>query len=122
MAGVKTASGYAMARTGPSDGWAWSGGGSSRFTPTYALSVDCFPQEWPERREDSVLGAGGSFRAIPFAWRPARNIQTHAEAMRRSRRLKSQQRAVLQQLMANPIRTVQATLREPGQSRIHSSH
>jgi hypothetical protein len=78
------------------------------------LSVDCFRKNRPSDVEIPFLGAGGEFQARFIRLADLRgNIQTHAEADETFPRLKSQQRAVLQQLMASPDPTVQATLREP---------
>src|SRR3954463_16464399 len=78
------------------------------------LSVDCFCKNRPADLEIPFRGAGGEFQARFIRLADLRgNIQTHAEADETFPRMKSQQRAVLQQLMANPDPTVQATLREP---------
>ncbi len=124
MAGVKTAAGYAMARDQALGrlGLVWR-----RLKQFYAdlmlLGVDCFRKNRPGDVEIPVLGlpaaaglpgAAGEFQARWIRLADLRgNIQTHAEADETFPRLKSQQRAVLQQLMANPDPTVQATLREP---------
>jgi hypothetical protein len=115
MSGVRTASGYAMARDQALGrlGLVWR-----RLKQFYAdmmlLGVDCFRKNRPSDVEIPFLGAGGEFQARFIRLADLRgNIQTHAEADETFPRLKSQQRAVLQQLMANPDPTVQATLREP---------
>ena len=115
IAGVKTASGYAMARDQALGrlGLVWR-----RLKQFYAdvmlLSVDCFRQNRPADVEIPFLGAGGEFQARFIRLADLRgNIQTHAESDESFPRLKSQQRAVLQQLMGNPDPMVQATLREP---------
>ena len=115
MSGVRTASGYAMARDQALGrlGLVWR-----RLKQFYAdmmlLSVDCFRKNRPSDVEIPFLGGGGEFQARFIRLADLRgNIQTHAEADETFPRLKSQQRAVLQQLMANPDPTVQATLREP---------
>ena len=78
------------------------------------LSVDCFRKNRPNDVEIPFLGDGGQFQARFIRLADLRgNIQTHAEADETFPRVKSQQRAVLQQLMANPDPTVQAALREP---------
>jgi hypothetical protein len=115
MPGVKTASGYAMARDQALGrlGLVWR-----RLKQFYAdmmlLGVDCFRKNRPSDVEIPFLGAGGEYQARFIRLADLRgNIQTHAEADESFPRLKSQQRAVLQQLMANPDPTVQAALREP---------
>jgi hypothetical protein len=115
MPGVKTASGYAMARDQALGrlGLVWR-----RLKQFYAdlmlLGVDCFRKNRPADVEIPFLGGGGEFQARFIRLADLRgNIQTQAEADETFPRLKSQQRAVLQQLMANPDPAVQATLREP---------
>jgi len=115
MSGVRTASGYAMARDQALGrlGLVWR-----RLKIFYAdmmlLSVDCFRKNRPSDVEIPFLGGGGEFQARFIRLADLRgNIQTQAEADETFPRLKSQQRAVLQQLMANPDPVVQATLREP---------
>jgi len=115
MSGVRTATGYAMARDQALGrlGLVWR-----RLKQFYAdmmlLSVDCFRKNRPSDVEIPFLGGGGDFQARFIRLADLRgNIQTQAEADETFPRLKSQQRAVLQQLMANPDPVVQATLREP---------
>jgi hypothetical protein len=115
MENVKTASGYAMARDQALGrlGLVWR-----RLKQFYAdvmlLSVDCFRKNRPADVEIPFLSAGGQFGAkfIQLASLKG-NIQAHPESDETFPRLKSQQRAVLQQLMANPDPTIQAALREP---------
>jgi hypothetical protein len=115
MENVKTATGYAMARDQALGrlGLIWR-----RLKQFYAdvmlLSVDCFRKNRPSDVEIPFLGAGGQFesRFIRLADLKG-NILAHPESDETFPRLKSQQRAVLQQLMANPDPTIQAALREP---------
>jgi hypothetical protein len=78
------------------------------------LSVDCFRKNRPNDVEIPFLGAGGQFEAKFIRLADLKgNIQAHPETDETFPRLKSQQRAVLQQLMTNPDPTIQAALREP---------
>ncbi len=115
MENVKTASGYAMARDQALGrlGLVWR-----RLKQFYGdvmlLSVDCFRKNRPNDVEIPFLGAGGQFEAKFIRLADLKgNIQAHPESDETFPRLKSQQRAVLQQLMANPDPTIQAALREP---------
>jgi hypothetical protein len=115
MENVKTASGYAMARDQALGrlGLVWR-----RLKHFYGdvmlLSVDCFRKNRPNDVEIPFLGAGGQFEAKFIRLADLKgNIQAHPETDETFPRLKSQQRAVLQQLMTNPDPTIQAALREP---------
>ncbi len=115
MESVKTASGYAMARDQALGrlGLVWR-----RLKTFYAdvmlLSVDCFRKNRPEDAEIPILGPGGEFE-----WRWIRladlkgNIQAHPESDETFPRLKSQQRAVVQQLMASSDPMIQQALVDP---------
>ncbi len=115
MENVKTASGYAMARDQALGrlGLVWR-----RLKHFYGdvmlLSVDCFRKNRPNDVEMPFLGAGGQFEAKFIRMADLKgNIQAHPESDETFPRLKSQQRAVLQQLMTSPDPTIQAALREP---------
>jgi hypothetical protein len=78
------------------------------------LSVDCFRKNRPGDVEIPFLGPGGQFEARFIRLANLKgNIQAHPESDETFPRLKSQQRAVLQQLMTNPDPAIQAALREP---------
>jgi len=115
MENVKTASGYAMARDQALGrlGLVWR-----RLKQFYGdvmlLSVDCFRKNRPNDVEMPFLGAGGQFEAKFIRLADLKgNIQAHPESDETFPRLKSQQRAVMQQLMSSPDPTIQAALREP---------
>ena len=115
MENVKTASGYAMARDQALGrlGLVWR-----RLKHFYGdvmlLSVDCFRKNRPNDVEMPFLGAGGEFEAKFIRLADLKgNIQAHPESDETFPRLKSQQRAVMQQLMSSPDPTIQAALREP---------
>ena len=115
MENVKTASGYAMARDQALGrlGLVWR-----RLKQFYGdvmlLSVDCFRKNRPNDVEIPFLGAGGQFEAKFIRLADLKgNIQVHAESDESFPRVKSQQRAVLQQLMVSPDPTIQAALHEP---------
>jgi hypothetical protein len=115
MENVKTASGYAMARDQALGrlGLVWR-----RLKQFYGdlmlLSVDCFRKNRPGDVEIPFLGPGGQFEARFIRLANLKgNIQAHPESDETFPRLKSQQRAVLQQLMTNPDPAIQAALREP---------
>ena len=116
MENVKTASGYAMARDQALGrlGLVWRRL-KSFYCDLLLLSVDCFRKNRPGDVEIPFLGAGGEFEARFIRMANLKgNIQAHPESDETFPRLKSQQRAVLQQLMSNPDPTIQAALREPG--------
>ena len=115
MENVKTASGYAMARDQALGrlGLVWRRL-KSFYCDLMLLSVDCFRKNRPGDVEIPFLGAGGEFEARFIRLANLKgNIQAHPESDETFPRLKSQQRAVLQQLMSNPDPTIQAALREP---------
>lgn len=115
MPDQKTASGYAMARDQALGrlGLVWR-----RLKSFYAdlmlLGVDCFRKNRPEDVEIPILGEGGEFESQWIRLADLKgNIQAHPEADETFPRLKSQQRAVIQQLMANPDPIIQRILLEP---------
>ncbi|MBZ5701478.1 MAG: hypothetical protein LAN84_06495 [Acidobacteriia bacterium] len=115
MEGVKTASGYAMARDQAMGrlGLVWR-----RTKQFYAdvmlLAVDCFRKNRPEDAEIPLLGPDGVFdsRVIRLADLKG-NIAVHPEADETFPRLKSQQRGVLQQLFGINDPVIQRALSEP---------
>jgi hypothetical protein len=115
MEDVKTASGYALARDQAMGrlGLVWR-----RTKQFYAdvllLAVDCFRKNRPEDVEIPLLGPDGvldarSIRAADLKG----NICVHPEADETFPRLKSQQRAVLQQLFGINDPVIQRALTEP---------
>src|SRR5579862_5048861 len=115
MENVKTASGYAMARDQALGrlGLVWR-----RLKAFYCdvmlLAVDCFRKNRPGDVEIPFLGAGGQFEAKFIRLADLKgNLQVHPESDETFPRLKSQQRAVLQQLMSSTDPTIQAALTEP---------
>ena len=115
MEDVKTASGYALARDQAMGrlGLVWR-----RTKQFYAdvmlLAVDCFRKNRPEDAEIPLLGPDGLFdsRAIRLIDLKG-NICVHPEADETFPRLKSQQRAVLQQLFGINDPAIQRALVEP---------
>ncbi|HEY2819428.1 MAG TPA: hypothetical protein VGJ06_00195 [Candidatus Acidoferrum sp.] len=115
MEDVKTASGYALARDQAMGrlGLVWR-----RTKQFYAdvmlLAVDCFRKNRPEDAEIPLLGPDGLFdsRAIRLIDLKG-NISVHPEADETFPRLKSQQRAVIQQLFAVNDPAIQRALVEP---------
>jgi hypothetical protein len=115
MEDVKTASGYALARDQAMGrlGLVWR-----RTKQFYAdvmlLSVDCFRKNRPEDVEIPLFGPDGLFdsRAIRLIDLKG-NISVHPEADETFPRLKSQQRAVLQQMFAVNDPAIQRALVEP---------
>ncbi len=115
MENVKTATGYAIARDQAMGrlGLVWR-----RLKGFYAdlmmLGVDCFRKNRPEDVQIPILGDGGEFESKWIRLADLKgNIQAHAEADEQFPRLKSQQRAVLQQLMASPDPILQQIAAEP---------
>jgi hypothetical protein len=115
MESVKTASGYAMARDQALGrlGLVWR-----RLKTFYAdvmlLSVDCFRKNRPEDAEIPILGPGGEFESRWVRLADLKgNIQAHPEGDETFPRLKSQQRAVVQQLMASSDPMIQQALADP---------
>jgi hypothetical protein len=118
MENVKTASGYAMARDQALGrlGLVWRRL-KSFYGDVMLLAVDCFRKNRPSDVEIPFLGAGGEFEARFIRLANLKgNIQAHPESDETFPRMKSQQRAVLQQLMSNPDPTIQAAMREPANS------
>jgi hypothetical protein len=115
MENVKTASGYAMARDQALGrlGLVWR-----RLKHFYGdvmlLGVECFRKNRPNDVEMPYLGAGGQFEAKFIRLADLKgNIQAHPESDETFPRLKSQQRAVLQQLMGSSDPMIQSALSEP---------
>jgi hypothetical protein len=115
MESQKTATGYAMARDQALGrlGLVWR-----RLKTFYAdvmlLSVDCFRKNRPEDAEIPILGPGGEFQSRWIRLADLKgNIQAHAESDETFPRMKSQQRAVVQQLMASSDPMIQQALADP---------
>jgi len=115
MEDVKTASGYALARDQAMGrlGLVWR-----RVKQFYAdlmlLGVDCFRKNRPEAVEVPLLGPDGSLDARMIRVADLKgNICVHPEADETFPRLKSQQRAVLQQLFGVKDPVIQEALSEP---------
>ena len=115
MESQKTATGYAMARDQALGrlGLVWR-----RLKTFYAdvmlLSVDCFRKNRPEDAEIPILGPGGEFESRWIRLADLKgNIQAHPESDETFPRLKSQQRAVVQQLMASSDPLIQQALSDP---------
>src|SRR5580704_3839290 len=115
MQDVKTASGYAMARDQAMGrlGLVWR-----RTKQFYAdvmlLAVDCFRNNRPADAEIPLLGPDGVLDARMIRAADLKgNICVHPEADETFPRLKSQQRAVLQQLFSLNDPLIQEALAEP---------
>ena len=115
MESQKTASGYAMARDQALGrlGLVWR-----RLKTFYAdvmlLSVDCFRKNRPEDAEIPILGPGGEFQSRWIHLADLKgNIQAYPESDETFPRLKSQQRSVVQQLMASSDPLIQQALADP---------
>jgi hypothetical protein len=115
MESQKTATGYAMARDQALGrlGLVWR-----RLKTFYAdvmlLSVDCFRKNRPEDAEIPILGPGGEFGSQWIHLADLKgNIQAYPESDETFPRLKSQQRAVVQQLMASSDPLIQQALADP---------
>jgi len=115
MESQKTATGYAMARDQALGrlGLVWR-----RLKQFYAdvmlLGVDCFRKNRPEDAEIPVLGPGGEFESRWIRLADLKgNLQAHPESDETFPRLKSQQRAVIQQLMASSDPLIQQALADP---------
>jgi hypothetical protein len=115
MEDVKTATGYAMARDQAMGrlGLVWR-----RTKQFYAdvllLAVDCFRKNRPEDVEIPLLGPDGVLDARSIRTADLKgNICVHPEADETFPRLKSQQRAVLQQLFGINDPVIQRALTEP---------
>ena len=110
-----TASGYAMARDQALGrlGLVWR-----RLKQFYSdvmlLSVDCFRKNRPEDAEIPILGPGGEFESHWIRLADLKgNIQAYPESDETFPRLKSQQRGVVQQLMASSDPLIQQALADP---------
>ncbi|MGC1620742.1 MAG: hypothetical protein WA765_19795 [Candidatus Acidiferrum sp.] len=115
MEDVKTASGYALARDQAMGrlGLVWR-----RTKQFYAdvllLAVDCFRKNRPENAEVPLLGPDGVLDARLIRTADLKgNICVYPEADETFPRLKSQQRAVLQQLFSLNDPLIQEALAEP---------
>ena len=115
MEDVKTASGYAMARDQALGrlGLVWR-----RLKTFYGdvmlLSVDCFRKNRPEDAEIPLLGPDGMLDARSIRLADLKgNICVHPESDETFPRLKSQQRAVVQQLMGLSDPMIQEALADP---------
>jgi hypothetical protein len=115
MESQKTATGYAMARDQALGrlGLVWR-----RLKLFYAdlmlLGVDCFRKNRPDDVEIPLLGEDGVFRSRWIRLGDLKgNIFAHPESDESFPRLKSQQRAVLQQLMGIPDPLIQRALTDP---------
>ncbi len=115
MESQKTASGYAMARDQALGrlGLVWR-----RLKQFYSdvmlLSVDCFRKNRPEDAEIPILGPGGEFESHWIRLADLKgNIQAYPESDETFPRLKSQQRGVVQQLMASSDPLIQQALADP---------
>jgi hypothetical protein len=115
MESQKTATGYAMARDQALGrlGLVWR-----RLKQFYSdvmlLSVDCFRKNRPEDAEIPILGPGGEFESRWIRLADLKgNIQAYPESDETFPRLKSQQRAVVQQLMASSDPLIQQALADP---------
>jgi hypothetical protein len=115
MEDVKTASGYAMARDQAMGrlGLVWR-----RLKQFYGdvmlLAVDCFRKNRPEDVDVPLLGPDGMLDAKMIRVADLKgNIAVHPEADETFPRLKSQQRAVLQQLFGLKDPVIQEALAEP---------
>ncbi|HUI39023.1 MAG TPA: hypothetical protein VLY22_00210, partial [Candidatus Nitrosotalea sp.] len=115
MEDVKTASGYAMARDQAMGrlGLVWR-----RLKQFYGevmlLAVDCFRKNRPEDVDVPLLGPDGMLDAKMIRVADLKgNIAVHPEADETFPRLRSQQRAVLQQLFGLKDPMIQEALAEP---------
>ena len=115
MESVKTASGYAMARDQALGrlGLVWRRL-KTFYSDVMMLSVDCFRKNRPEDAEIPILGPGGEFESRWIRLADLKgNIQAYPESDETFPRLKSQQRAVVQQLMASSDPLIQQALADP---------
>ncbi len=115
MESQKTATGYAMSRDQAMGrlGLVWR-----RLKQFYSdvmlLSVDCFRKNRPEDAEIPILGPGGEFESHWIRLADLKgNIQAYPESDETFPRLKSQQRGVIQQLMASSDPLIQQALADP---------
>jgi hypothetical protein len=115
MESQKTATGYAMARDQALGrlGLVWRRL-KTFYSDVMLLSVDCFRKNRPEDAEIPILGPGGEFESRWIRLADLKgNIQAHPESDETFPRLKSQQRAVVQQLMASSDPMIQQALTDP---------
>ncbi len=115
MESQKTATGYAMARDQALGrlGLVWRRL-KTFYSDVMLLSVDCFRKNRPEDAEIPILGPGGEFESRWIRLADLKgNIQAHPESDETFPRLKSQQRAVVQQLMASSDPLIQQALADP---------
>lgn len=115
MSGNKTASGYAMARDQAMGrlGMVWRRL-KEFYAETMMLSVDCFRKNRPDDVANPMLGADNEYEEKIIRLADLRgNIQARAEADETFPRLKSQQRAVLQQLMESEDPFIGQVLSDP---------
>ncbi len=115
MESQKTASGYAMARDQALGrlGLVWRRL-KTFYSDVMLLSVDCFRKNRPEDAEIPILGPGGEFESRWIRLADLKgNIQAHPESDETFPRMKSQQRAVVQQLMASSDPLIQQALADP---------
>ena len=123
MEHVKTATGYSIARDQAMGrlGLVWR-----RLKRFYGdlmlLGVDCFRKNRPEDVEIPILGAGGEFQAKWIRLADLKgNLQVRDEEDEQFPRLKSQQRAVLQQLMNSPDPMIQQLMGIPANQELMKS-
>jgi hypothetical protein len=115
MSSQQTASGYAMARDQALGrlGLVWRRL-KTFYSDVMLLSVDCFRKNRPEDAEIPILGPGGEFESRWIRLADLKgNIQAYPESDETFPRLKSQQRAVVQQLMASSDPMIQQALADP---------
>jgi hypothetical protein len=115
MESQKTATGYGMARDQALGrlGLVWRRL-KTFYSDVMLLSVDCFRKNRPEDAEIPILGPGGEFESRWIRLADLKgNIQAHPEGDETFPRLKSQQRAVVQQLMASSDPMIQQALADP---------
>jgi hypothetical protein len=115
MESQKTATGYAMARDQALGrlGLVWRHL-KLFYADVMLLGVDCFRKNRPDDVEIPLLGEDGVFRSRWIRLADLKgNIFAHPESDESFPRLKSQQRAVLQQLMTIPDPLIQRALTDP---------
>jgi hypothetical protein len=115
MSTQQTASGYAIARDQSLGrlGLVWRRL-KTFYSDVMLLSVDCFRKNRPEDAESPILGPGGEFESRWIRLADLKgNIQAYPESDETFPRLKSQQRAVVQQLMASSDPMIQQALADP---------
>ncbi len=115
MDSQKTATGYGMARDQALGrlGLVWRRL-KTFYSDVMLLSVDCFRKNRPEDAEIPILGPGGEFESRWVRLADLKgNIQAHPESDETFPRQKSQQRAVVQQLMASSDPMIQQALADP---------